>query len=213
MTTAPSSTRPVPALRVVDDPGPVDLATAEIAARAFLTALGVGLGTESTSRTPQRMALAYAEMLTPRPFDLTTFPNDEQYDELVLARAIPVQSVCEHHMLPFVGTAHVGYLPGDRILGLSKLARVVEMFARRPQVQERLTRQIADWLQTELRPRGVAVVVEAEHMCMTLRGVRATGATTTTSSLLGTLRDDPWSRAEFLALAGAPGNTPGPGRS
>jgi GTP cyclohydrolase IA len=213
MTAAPSSTRPVPALRVVDDPGPVDLATAEAAARAFLTALGVGLGTESTSRTPQRMALAYAEMLTPRPFDLTTFPNDEQYDELVLARAIPVQSVCEHHMLPFVGTAHVGYLPGERILGLSKLVRVVEMFARRPQVQERLTRQIADWLQAELRPRGVAVVVEAEHMCMTLRGVRATGTMTTTSSLVGTLRDDPRSRAEFLAPAGAPGNGPGPGRS
>jgi GTP cyclohydrolase IA len=213
MTAAPSSTRPVPALRVVDDPGPVDLATAEAAARAFLTALGVGLGTESTSRTPQRMALAYAEMLTPRPFDLTTFPNDEQYDELVLARAIPVQSVCEHHMLPFVGTAHVGYLPGERILGLSKLARVVEMFARRPQVQERLTRQIADWLQAELRPRGVAVVVEAEHMCMTLRGVRATGTMTTTSSLVGTLRDDPRSRAEFLVLAGAPGNGPGRGRS
>ena len=213
MTAAPSITRPVPALRVVDDPGPVDLAAAEVAARAFLTALGVGLGTESTSRTPQRMALSYAEMLTPRPFDLTTFPNDEQYDELVLARAIPVQSVCEHHMLPFVGTAHVGYLPGERILGLSKLARVVEMFARRPQVQERLTRQVADWLQTELRPRGVAVVVEAEHMCMTLRGVRATGTTTTTSSLVGALRDDPRSRAEFLALAGAPGNNPVPGRS
>ena len=122
------------------------------------------------------MARAYAEMLSPRSFDLTTFPNDEGYDELVLARAIPVHSVCEHHMLPFLGIAHVGYLPGQRILGLSKLARVVELFARRPQVQERLTKQVADWLQTHLRPRGVGVVIEAEHLCMTLRGVRAGGA-------------------------------------
>ena len=123
------------------------------------------------------MAAAYAEMLTPAPFDLTTFPNDEGYDELVLARSIPVHSVCEHHLLPFVGVAHVGYLPGERILGLSKLARVVELFARRPQVQERLTTQVADWLQDHLAPRGVGVVIEAEHLCMTLRGVRADGAT------------------------------------
>ena len=149
------------------------------------------------------MARAYAEMLSPRSFDLTTFPNDEGYDELVLARAIPVHSVCEHHMLPFLGTAHVGYLPGQRILGLSKLARVVELFARRPQVQERLTKQVADWLQTHLRPRGVGVVIEAEHLCMTVRGVRAGGASTITSTLLGALREDPRSRAEFLALTTA----------
>jgi GTP cyclohydrolase I len=146
------------------------------------------------------MAHAYAEMLRPRPFELTTFPNDEHYDELVLAGGIPVHSVCEHHMLPFVGTAHVGYLPGQRILGLSKLARVVELFARRPQVQERLTVQVADWLQTHLEPRGVGVVVEAEHLCMTLRGVRTGGSTTTTSSMRGVLREDARSRAEFLAL-------------
>jgi GTP cyclohydrolase I len=103
-------------------------------------------------------------------------------------------------MLPFLGTAHVGYLPGQRILGLSKLARVVELFARRPQVQERLTKQVADWLQIHLRPRGVGVVIEAEHLCMTLRGVRAGGTSTITSALLGTLREDPRSRAEFLAL-------------
>jgi GTP cyclohydrolase I len=139
-------------------------------------------------------------MLTPRPFALTTFPNDENYDELVLASGIPVHSVCEHHMLPFVGTAHVGYLPGQRILGLSKLARVVELFARRPQVQERLTTQIADWLQTHLDPRGVGVVVEAEHLCMTLRGVRSGGTSTTTSTLRGALREDARSRAEFLSL-------------
>ena len=113
--------------------------------------------------------------------------------------------MCEHHLLPFAGVAHVGYLPGERILGLSKLARVVEHFARRPQVQERLTKQVADWLQTSLRPRGVGVVIEAEHTCMTLRGVRAVGAKTVTSALLGTLRDRPRrSRAEFFALAGVP---------
>jgi GTP cyclohydrolase I len=177
--------------------------TAEEAAEAFLTALGVPLDTESRRRTPARMARAYAEMLTPPPFEPTTFPNDEGYDELVLARSIPVRSLCEHHALPFVGVAHVGYLPGDRILGLSKLARVVEMFARRPQVQERLTQQVADWLQTHLAPRGVGVVVEAEHLCMTMRGVRATGTSTVTSAVHGLLRDDARSRAEFFALATA----------
>jgi GTP cyclohydrolase I len=149
------------------------------------------------------MARAYAEMLTPPPFEPTTFPNDEGYDELVLARSIPVRSLCEHHALPFVGVAHVGYLPGDRILGLSKLARVVEKFARRPQVQERLTQQVADWLQTHLAPRGVGVVVEAEHLCMTMRGVRATGTSTVTSAVHGLLRDDARSRVEFFALATA----------
>ena len=117
-------------LRVVNPAAAVDLAAAEIAAATFLTALGVQLDTESLRGTPARMARAYAELFTPRPFDLTTFPNDEGYDELVVARSIPVQSVCEHHLLPFVGVAHVGYLPGNRILGLSKLARVVELFAR-----------------------------------------------------------------------------------
>jgi GTP cyclohydrolase IA len=177
--------------------------TAEEAAEAFLTALGVPLDTESRRRTPHRMARAYAEMLTPPSFEPTTFPNDEGYDELVLARSIPVRSLCEHHALPFVGVAHVGYLPGERILGLSKLARVVEMFARRPQVQERLTQQVADWLQTRLAPRGVGVVMEAEHLCMTMRGVRATGTSTVTSAVHGLLRDDARSRAEFFSLATA----------
>lgn len=188
-------------LRVLHEPSGVDLAAAESAAAAFLTALGVGLDSESLRATPGRMARAYAELFAPRPFDLTTFPNDEGYDELVLARGIPVQSVCEHHLLPFTGVAHVGYLPGERILGLSKLARVVEMFARRPQVQERLTKQVADWLQTTLAPRGVGVVIEAEHLCMTLRGVRAGGASTVTSAVHGQLRDDARSRGEFFALA------------
>src|SRR4051812_44019824 len=177
-----------------------DLAAAEKAAADFLTALDIGVDGEEMYGTPARMARAYAEMLSPRPFDLTTFPNDEGYDELVLARSIPVQSVCAHHLLPFVGVAHVGYLPADRILGLSKLARVVETFARRPQVQERLTQQVADWLQEQLAPRGVGVVIEAEHLCMSLRGVRAGGSRTTTSALLGLLREDARTRAEFLSL-------------
>jgi GTP cyclohydrolase I len=187
-------------LRVVTEPAGTDLEAAEEAADAFLTALGLDTDSEGLRETPRRMVAAYLEMLTPREFDLTTFSNDESYDELVLARSIPVRSVCEHHMLPFVGVAHVGYLPGERILGLSKLARVVELFSRRPQVQERLTAQVARWLQETLEPRGVGVVVEAEHLCMTVRGVRADGARTVTSSLLGRLRDDPRSRAEFLAL-------------
>jgi GTP cyclohydrolase I len=130
---------------------------------------------------------------------MTTFPNAEGYDELVIVKDIPVQSVCEHHVLPFTGVAHVGYLPGDRILGLSKFARVVEMFARRPQVQERLTVEIADWLVDSLAPRGVGVVIDAEHLCMTLRGVQAAGTTTSTSALRGLLRERPQTRAEFLA--------------
>ncbi len=150
------------------------------------------------------MAEALAELLSPRPFELTTFPNDGGYDELIVARHLPLLSVCEHHMLPFVGHAHIGYLPGERILGLSKLARVLEHFARRPQVQERLTTQVGHWLQTSLAPSGVGVVIEAEHLCMTLRGVQAPGATTVTSSLLGVVREDARTRAEFLALTQAP---------
>jgi GTP cyclohydrolase IA len=194
-------------LRVVQETPHRDLAAAERAAADFLRALGLSLDSESLAQTPRRMAQAYAELLTPRDFNVTTFPNDEGYDELVLVRDIPIKSVCEHHMLPFIGTAHVGYLPGDRIIGLSKLARVVELFAQRPQVQERLTKQVADWLDARLSPRGVGVVIEAEHLCMTLRGVQAAGTRTLTSTLLGTLREDPRSRAEFLHLASRPGAT------
>ncbi len=177
-----------------------DLVLATGAARDLLGALGLDIRTESLARTPERMATALAELMTPRPFRMTTFPNDGGYDELIVARGIPVRSLCEHHVLPFVGTAHVGYLPGRRILGLSKLARVVEHFSRRPQVQERLTVQVANWLDAQLAPAGVGVVIEAEHLCMTLRGVQAAGTTTVTSSLLGTLRTDGRSRAEFLGL-------------
>ncbi|MEV0611958.1 GTP cyclohydrolase I FolE [Nonomuraea sp. NPDC050404] len=200
----PEAPRPAHApLHVVHDPEETDLAAAEVAARNFLHALGIGTDSESMRGTPGRMARAYAELFTPRPFELTTFPNDEGYDELVLARDIPLRSVCEHHLLPFVGKAHIGYLPGSRILGLSKLARTLEHFACRPQVQERLTKQVADWLQTQLDPQGVGVVIEAEHTCMTLRGAQAIGTTTTTSTLLGLLRTDARSRGEFLTLAGA----------
>lgn len=194
---------PRPALRVAAPLLEMDLAAAEVAAGNFLRALGVATDTESLRATPGRMARAYAELFTAPDFDLTTFPNDEDYDELVLARSIPLRSVCEHHLLPFTGVAHVGYLPRERILGLSKLARVVEHFAARPQVQERLTKQIASWLQDNLAPAGVGVVIEAEHSCMTLRGVRASGSVTVTSALLGTVRDDPRSRQEFFALARA----------
>ena len=187
---------------VLSDPPGVDLEAAERAAADFLAAFGIDLSREGLRETPARMARAYAELFDRQPFRLTTFPNDEGYDELVLARAIPFRTVCEHHLLPFSGTAHVGYLPGDRILGLSKLARVVAHFAARPQVQERLTRQVADCLEENLSPRGVGVVLEAEHTCMTLRGARALGSTTVTSALTGTLRSDARSRAEFLALAG-----------
>lgn len=189
-----------PALRLAPPPADLDLPAAERAAAAFLTALGIDTTAESTRETPARMARAYAELFTTPEFNVTTFPNDEGYDELVVARSIPVRSVCEHHLLPFVGSAHVGYLPGERILGLSKLARVVSHFAARPQVQERLTKQIAGWLHDNLHAAGVGVVIEAEHTCMTIRGVHARGSVTVTSALLGRLREDARSRQEFLAL-------------
>jgi GTP cyclohydrolase I len=189
-----------PALRVAPPPAAIDLVAAERAAADLLHALGIDTRSESLQGTPGRMARAYAELFSASEFDLTTFPNDEGYDELVLARSIPLRAVCEHHLLPFIGVAHVGYLPGARILGLSKLARVVGHFSARPQVQERLTTQVADWLEEQLQPRGVGVVIEAEHTCMTLRGVQARGASTVTSALRGVLREDPRSRQEFFAL-------------
>jgi GTP cyclohydrolase IA len=191
-----------PRLQVVDRAHGVDLARAERAVADLLAALGQDPSSEQLADTPRRVAASYAELLTPATFTLTTFPNDEGYDELVLARAIPFSSLCQHHLLPFSGVAHVGYLPADRILGLSKLARVVELFSRQLQLQERLTTQVANWLQVQLEPKGVGVVLEAEHLCMTLRGVQATGAHTVTSTLHGRLRDDPRSRQEFFALTG-----------
>jgi GTP cyclohydrolase IA len=187
-------------LRVVHGRQEVNLPAAERAVRDLLLALGRDPSSPHLADTPRRVAESLTEMLTPREFDLTTFPNDENYDELVLARSIPVQSLCEHHMLPFTGVAHVGYLPGERILGLSKLARVVELFARDLQVQERLTVQVANWLQDNLAPKGVGVVIEAEHMCMSMRGVQARGSRTITSAVHGVLREDARSRQEFFAL-------------
>jgi len=202
---APEEPLPSARLRVVRDRGEVDLPAAEDAVARLLRALGRDPSSPHLADTPRRVAASYAELLTGPQFDLTTFPNDEGYDELVLAADLPVQSLCEHHLLPFSGVAHIGYLPGDRILGLSKLARVLELFARDLQVQERLTQQVADWLQDNLAPRGVGVVIEAEHLCMSLRGVRARGTRTTTSALRGLLREDPRSRGEFFALTGKRG--------
>ena len=181
--------------------GAIDLEAAERAATALMHALGMDTTDPSLQRTPERVAKAYADLLTPREFTMTTFPNSEGYDELVVVSAIPFTSICEHHLLPFTGTASVGYLPGQRILGLSKLARVVELFARRPQVQERMTKQIADWLDTSLDPRGTGVVLSAEHSCMTMRGAEARGSITTTSAHTGLIRTDQRTRSEFLALA------------
>jgi GTP cyclohydrolase IA len=200
---APVGTVAEPArLRVLHGRNAVDPAAAAQAVGDLLRALGRDPSEPHLADTPRRVAEAYAELLTPPPFDLTTFPNGEGYNELVMATAIPVQSLCEHHLLPFTGVAHIGYLPGERILGLSKLARVLDLFARDLQVQERLTQQVADWLQDNLNPRGVGVVIEAEHLCMSLRGVRARGARTTTSALHGELRDDARTRSEFFALSG-----------
>ena len=182
------------------DPAQMDYERMESAVTDFLEALGVDLTDESLRDTPRRVAAAYSELLTPLPFEPTTFPNDEGYDELVVARSIPFHSLCEHHLLPFHGVAHVAYLPGDRIVGLSKLGRVVEAFARRLQVQERMTVQIADWVEEFLQPRGVGVVLEAEHLCMSLRGVQKPGTVTVTSALHGLVRDDARTRQEFLAF-------------
>jgi GTP cyclohydrolase IA len=184
------------------DPHPrsVDRAAVERAARDLLLAVGADVETDALEETPRRVADAYAELLTPQPFRATTFPNTDAYDELIVAQAIPFHSLCMHHLLPFHGVAHIGYLPGERILGLSKLGRVVEFFSRDLQIQERLTTQIAGWLERELEPKGVGVVLEAEHLCMSLRGVQKLGARTVTSALRGLVRDDPRTRQEFLTL-------------
>ncbi len=191
-----------PALHAVEGTGQFDRERAAVAVADLLTALGRDVSNPHLTETPRRVADAFIEMLTPRDFALTTFPNDEGYNELVLVRDIPFHSLCEHHLLPFQGVAHIGYLPGDRILGLSKLVRVLEFFARDLQVQERLTKQVADWLQEQLAPRGVGVVLEAEHSCMSLRGVHVGGTRTTTSALHGLIREDARSRDEFFALCG-----------
>jgi GTP cyclohydrolase IA len=178
----------------------IDHAAVQRAARDLLRAVGADADSDALEETPRRVADAFAELLTPEPFRATTFPNDAGYDQLIVARAIPFHSLCMHHLLPFHGLAHIAYLPGERIIGLSKLGRVVEFFSRDLQIQERLTTQIAGWLERELEPKGVGVVLEAEHLCMSLRGVQKLGAKTVTSALHGHVRDDPRTRQEFLAL-------------
>lgn len=194
---------PVPmaeGLRLVPDCAGVDLEAARHAVRDLLVALGQDCSSAHLADTPRRVAAALAQMLTPEPFTFTTFANEDGYDGLVLVRDIAFTSLCAHHLLPFQGVAHVGYLPGDRLVGLSKLARLVGMLSRRLQVQEALTQQIAGWLQEQLAPRGVGVVLEAEHQCMSARGARAAGSRTVTSALFGLVRDDARTREEFLAL-------------
>jgi GTP cyclohydrolase I len=183
----------------------LDRARAEAAVRELLVAIGEDPDREGLRETPARVARAYAEIFA----GLYTDPDavlektfDENHRELVLVRDIPVSSFCEHHLLPFSGVAHVGYIPGcsGRVTGLSKIARLADLYARRPQVQERLTAQIADALVRKLDPRGVIVVVEAEHLCMSMRGIRKPGSRTTTSAVRGAFETSPSSRAEAMSL-------------
>jgi GTP cyclohydrolase IA len=188
---------------VAADKGKIDHARIERAVREILLAVGENPDREGLRETPARVARMYAELfaglhLDPRRHLKKFFT--ERYDEVVLVRDISFQSMCEHHMLPFLGKAHVAYLPGPRIVGLSKLARVVEEVARQPQVQERMTEQIANLLVEELHVKGVAVIIEAEHTCMTIRGVRKPGSITTTSAMRGGFKDNALTRSEFLAL-------------
>jgi GTP cyclohydrolase I len=181
----------------------VDLARIEKAVLEILAAVGEDCHREGLKGTPQRVARMYAELLAGAHHD----PNEhlesifhEKYDEIVLLRDIPFYSICEHHLMPFIGKAHVAYLPAGKVLGISKLARVVDTFARRLQLQERLTDQIADFLMQQLSPQGVSVVLEASHSCMTIRGIRKPGAVMVTSALRGIFKRDPRSRAEVLTL-------------
>jgi GTP cyclohydrolase I len=185
------------------NPSAVDLPRIERAVREILHAVGEDPDREGLLETPARVARMYAEMFgglreDPRVHLRTTFA--QPYDEIVLVRDIAFTSMCEHHLLPFMGRAHIGYLPHGRVLGLSKLARIVEVVSHRPQVQERLTEQVADLLVEELGARGVAVVVEASHTCMTVRGVRKPGSLCVTSAMKGIFRDSVSSRSEVLAL-------------
>ena len=184
-------------------PGGIDLPRIAKAVREILLAIGENPDREGLLKTPIRVAKAYAELMAgmsedPRQHLRTVF--HERYDEVVLLRDIEFHSLCEHHLLPFTGKAHVAYLPAGKVVGLSKLARLVEGYARRPQVQERLTTQIADALMKELKPIGAACVIEAEHTCMTMRGAKKHGSIMVTSALRGIFKDKPASRAEILSL-------------
>jgi GTP cyclohydrolase I len=179
--------------------GTIDVPAAETAVADLLRALGRDITDPHLIDTPRRVTEAYVELLTPRPHRWTVFPNTEGYEDLVLVRNIAFHSICEHHLLPFRGTATIGYVPGDRLMGLSKLARGLELFARDLQIQERLTVQLADWLVSTLDPVGAGVVLEAEHLCMSLRGVQAAGTITRTSAFRGALADPGPLRDEFQA--------------
>jgi GTP cyclohydrolase IA len=186
-------------------PAEFDQERAEKAVRELLYAIGENPERPGLLDTPGRVARAYREMfagLYSNPDDVLNTTFDEQHDELVVVKSIPMYSTCEHHLVAFHGVAHVGYIPGvhGRVTGLSKLARVVDLYAKRPQVQERLTGQVADAMMRKLDPRGVIVVVEAEHLCMAMRGVRKPGATTTTSAVRGQFKTDSTLRAEALDL-------------
>ncbi len=181
----------------------VDLARIESAVREILLAVGEDVQREGLRGTPGRVAAMYAELLggmQEEPKEHLTAIFRENYDEIVLLRDVPFYSICEHHIMPFIGKVHVAYLPDGQVLGVSKLARVVDCFARRLQVQERLTVQIADFLMDNLRPKGVAVVVEASHSCMTIRGIKKPGSVMVTSALRGIFIRDPRSRNEVLRL-------------
>ncbi|MHC4619193.1 MAG: GTP cyclohydrolase I FolE [Planctomycetota bacterium] len=185
------------------DNAQVDVTRIEKAVREILLAVGEDIGREGIKDTPARVAGMYAELLggmqqDPKQHLKSVFT--ENYDEIVLLRDIPFFSICEHHLMPFIGTAHVAYLPAGSVMGVSKLARVVDCFARRLQVQERLTDQIADFIMNSLNPRGVAVVLEASHSCMTIRGIKKPGSVMVTSSLRGIFRRDPKSRSEIMSL-------------
>lgn len=175
----------------------IDLRAAERAMSDLLLALGRDPGDPHVADTPKRVARYYRELLEPEAFTLTTFPNDGDYRGMVLVRDIEFTSLCQHHLVPFRGIAQVAYLPGQRVVGLSKLARVVGHFAHDLQTQERMTTQIADFLENRLRADGVAVQLEAEHLCMSMRGVRSATARTTTCARRGLLDTDPTLRAEF----------------
>ena len=186
-------------LHPVDAAIAVDRERAEAAVAELLEALGRDVSGEHLADTPRRVVDGLLELITPREFTATTFPNDDVYDELVLVRDIPFTSLCEHHLLPFRGVAHVGYIPGPRLVGLSKLARIVEWYAHDLQVQERLTVRIADHLERHLEPAGVGVVLRAEHLCMSVRGVQAVGSTTETHVFRGTVAADDRLRRRFEA--------------
>ncbi|MCE5340287.1 MAG: GTP cyclohydrolase I FolE [Planctomycetaceae bacterium] len=181
----------------------INTARIEKAVKDILLAVGENVNREGIKQTPKRVAAMYTELLAgesenPKQFIKSVF--NEKCDEIVLLRDIPFYSICEHHLMPFIGKAHVAYLPSDCVLGVSKLARIVDCFARRLQVQERLTAQIADFLTENLNPQGVAVVIEASHSCMTIRGIKKPGSVMVTSALRGIFKKDPRSRAEVLSL-------------